>query len=163
MIANLIDIINADEAIDTWLLLRLAKDTIHKARRQELLQYGLTPETSAVLHIIQDLGGSAKPMEISRWTSRKLHSVHGLLERMENAGLVSKIADSERKNGVRVTLTDHGHDLYLQTSQLLGQRRIISSLTDKQREQFREILRILLDAARSELGEEGEVVLRPPI
>jgi DNA-binding MarR family transcriptional regulator len=156
------EFITPDEAIDTWLLFRLTRDTMHRARRHELAQIGITPENSAVLHIIQDLGGSARPLEISRWTSRKLHSVHGLLERMERAGLVAKVKDPERKNGVRWALTEQGRALYRKTSQLAGQRKILASLSKEQREQFRASLQILLSAARRKLGEKGPIDLRPP-
>jgi DNA-binding MarR family transcriptional regulator len=155
-------VLGPDETIDTWLLFRLTRDTMNNARRQELARLGITPENSAVLHIIQDLGGSARPLEIARWTSRRLHSVHGLLERMERAGFVAKVRDPERKNGVRWTLTQQGLDLFARTSQLIGQRKILSALSKEQREQLRASLNILLKAARKRLGEKGPVELRPP-
>jgi DNA-binding MarR family transcriptional regulator len=156
------EFLSPDEAIDTWLLFRLTRDIMYNARRQELAQIGITPENSAVLHIIQDLGGSAKPLEIARWTSRRLHSVHGLLERMERSRLVAKTGDPERKNGVRWTLTQQGLDLFAKTSLLIGQRQILSALSKEQREQFRASLNILLNAARKRLGDKGPIELRPP-
>ncbi|HVN98389.1 MAG TPA: MarR family transcriptional regulator [Syntrophorhabdaceae bacterium] len=155
------NLIDANELIDLRLLLRRTEETIQKARRKELRKFGITPETSATLHIISDLGGSARALELSRWLFRKQHSIHGLLERMEKAGLIEKIDEPDRKNGIRVALTKQGEALYRQTKQLAGPRKIFSSLSEKQREELKESLHILLDEARKELGIRTEVKLRP--
>jgi DNA-binding MarR family transcriptional regulator len=152
-----------NEIIDLRLLLRRTEEAIQNARREELRTYKITPENAAVLHIISDLGGSARPLELSRWLFRKLHTVHGLLERMEKGGLIKKVSDSGRKNGVRVVLTDEGRDLYRQTRQLRVPRKVFSALSEEQRLQLTSFLTILLDKARKETGETGKVRMRPPI
>ena len=55
-------LMNPDELIELRLLLRRTEEAIQKARQRELREYKITPETSAVLHIISDLGGSARPL-----------------------------------------------------------------------------------------------------
>lgn len=154
--------IDPDTLIDLRLLLRRTEETIQKARQKELRKYGLTTEASAVLHLISDLGGSARPQELSHWLFRKQHTTHELLNRMEKTGLIEKINEPGRKNGVRVTLTEQGRSLYRQTKQLRGPRKIFSSLTQEQRTQLEAFLYILLNEARKELGNEDEVDLRPP-
>jgi MarR family transcriptional regulator, organic hydroperoxide resistance regulator len=156
-------ILDGNEIIDLRLLLRRTEEAIQNARREELRKYKITPENAAVLHIITDLGGSARPLELSKWLSRKLHTVHGLLERMEKAGLIEKVNDPSRKNGVRVILTEEGKVLFEYTRQLLVPRKIFSTLSEDQREQFRGFLQILLERAREETGETEEVRLRPAI
>jgi|WetSurMetagenome_2_1015567.scaffolds.fasta_scaffold233661_1 MarR family transcriptional regulator, organic hydroperoxide resistance regulator len=155
-------LVNPDELIELRLLLRRTEEAIQKARQKELRKYKITPETSAVLHIISDLGGSARPLELSRWLFRKQHTIHGLLERMEKVGLIEKVNEPERKNGVRVVLTEQGKALYRQTKQLKGPRKIFSSLSDDQRKQLKVFLRVLLDEARKELGAKGEMKIIPP-
>lgn len=155
-------LMDPDELIELRLLLRRTEEAIQKARGKELRGHKITPETSAVLHIISDLGGSARPLELSRWLFRKQHTIHGLLERMEKAGLIEKVNEPERKNGVRVVLTEQGKALYRQTKQLKGPRKIFSSLSDDQRKQLKVFLRVLLDEARKELGAKDEMKIRPP-
>ncbi|HEX2966702.1 MAG TPA: MarR family transcriptional regulator [Syntrophorhabdaceae bacterium] len=150
-----------DALIDLRLLLRRTEETIQKARQKELRKYGITTEASAVLHIISDLGGSARLQELSHWLFRKQHTIQELLNRMEKAGLVQRINEPNRKNGVRVALTKQGKDLYRQTKQLRGPRRIFSSLTQEQHTQLKTFLHILLDEAQKELGDKDEVELRP--
>lgn len=155
-------LINPEELINLRLLLRRTEETIQKARQKELRKYGITPESSAVLHIISDLGGSARPLELSHWLFRKQHSIHELLDRMEKAKLIEKINEPDRKNGIRVILTDQGKALYRHTKQLKGPRRIFSSLSEDQRKQLAIFLHILLGEARNELGEKGDIKIRPP-
>jgi DNA-binding MarR family transcriptional regulator len=154
-------LMDPDELIELRLLLRRTEEAIQKARQKELRKHSITPESSAVLHIISDLGGSARPLELSRWLFRKQHSVHELLERMEKGGLIEKTNEPERKNGIRVVLTAQGKALYRQTRQLKGPRRIFSTLSDDQRKQLEVFLRTLLGEARKELGEKDDLRMRP--
>jgi MarR family transcriptional regulator, organic hydroperoxide resistance regulator len=153
--------VDLDTLIDLRLLLRRTEETIQKARQKELRKYGLTTEASAVLHLISDLGGSARLQELSHWLFRKQHTTHELLNRMEKTGLIEKIKEPDRKNGVRVALTKEGRALYRQTKQLRGPRKIFSSLTQEQRTQLEAFLYTLLNEARKELGNKDEVELRP--
>jgi DNA-binding MarR family transcriptional regulator len=155
-------LVNPDELIELRLLLRRTEEAIQKARQKELRKYKITPETSAVLHIITDLGGSARPLELSRWLFRKQHTIHGLLERMEKAGLIEKVNEPERKNGIRVVMTEQGKALYRQTKLLKGPRKIFSSLSDDQRKQLKISLSVLLHEARKDMGERGEMKIIPP-
>ena len=50
---------------------------------------------------------------------RECHSVHEILKRMEKDGLLKKINDPHRKNGVMVELTEKGFKTY----QLLEKRK----------------------------------------
>ena len=154
-------IVDPNEIIELRLLLRRAEEVIQNARREELRKYKITPENSAVLHIISDLGGSARPLELSRWLFRKQHTVYELLERMEKAGLIERVNDLERKNGIRVVLTDQGKVLYRQTKQLRGPRKIFSSLSEVKLRQLKVFLRTLLNEAQKELGIKEDAILRP--
>lgn len=154
--------VDPNEIIELRLLLRRTEEKIQNARREELQKYKITPETSALLHIIGNLGGSAKPVELSRWLSRKHHSVHELINRIEKAGLVEKVHEPGRKNGVRVFLTDEGKKLNSKTKQLKGPSRIFSSLSEEQRKELKKLLNILLDEALKQVGAKDEVILRRP-
>jgi DNA-binding MarR family transcriptional regulator len=153
--------ISSDEALDILLLIRRTADILRTVRRHELVAHDVTPEHAAVLSIVSTLGGSARPMDISLWLFRKRQSVHDLLDRMERAGLLEKAQDPERKNGVLVVLTDQGRVLHEQTSKLAAARRIIASLSKRQRQQLRTSLDVLLRTGQKEAGVEDNLPLRP--
>jgi MarR family transcriptional regulator, organic hydroperoxide resistance regulator len=155
--------LDPNKIIRLRLLLRRTEETIQNARQEELRKYRITPENAAVLHVISDLGGSAKPLELSRWLSRKQHTVHELLDRMEKANLVEKLSDPLRKKGVRVALTDQGKALHKVTRQLKGPRKIFSALSETELNQLTIFLRKLLDQARKEIGAKDDLVMGPPV
>jgi DNA-binding MarR family transcriptional regulator len=151
----------AGEIHDLWQLLGRTRDSMHKARQRELDQYGITTRQAAVLHFVHDLGGVAKPTEISRWLLRERHSIHELLKRMEKAGLVRNVGDPKRKNGLRVMLTDRGRKAYYQSSKREVISKIMSSLHREQRDKLRSCLQVLLDRSLKEIGMDGKLPLSP--
>jgi DNA-binding MarR family transcriptional regulator len=108
--------LSVDKDYALWVLLLQMRDAALKLREKELSQYGISPEQAGVLFIIHTIGNTATPVEISRWLLRKHHTVLGILGRMEKAGLVRKTKDPERKNLVRVTLTEKGRQAYYQST-----------------------------------------------
>ena len=137
---------------DLWWLLSHAYRAMYKARAKELLQYGITPPEASTLFAIQAIGYRATPAEISRWVLREAHSTSGLLDRMERKGLVRKVKDLERKNLVRVAITEKGQQIYFQTTKRESIHRILSSLSEGKRQQLRAYLETLRDKALEELG-----------
>ena len=133
-------------------LLLLAARTALKAREKELNQYGLTPEQAGVLFIIHFTDNSPTPAEISRRTIREPHSVSGLISRMEKRGLVRKVKDPNRKNLVRVALTEKGLQAYHRSTGREPIHRIMSCLSEKERQQLRSLLEKILDKALEQLG-----------
>jgi DNA-binding MarR family transcriptional regulator len=77
---------------------------------------------------------------------------------MEKEGLVRKTKDLERKNLIRVSLTEKGQQAYYQSSRLESVHRIMSSLSEEERQQLSSCLETLRDRALKELGMEQ----RPP-
>jgi len=114
--------------------------------------YRITPEQAAILFIVQAIGEKATPAEISRWLFREPHSVSGLLARMEKQGLVRKVKDLERKNLVRVVITEEGQKAYQQSTKRESIHRIMSSLSEEDRQQLRSYLEVLQNKALEELG-----------
>jgi len=151
----------SDETLDILLLIRRTRDVIQAVRQKELLKYGITPEHAAVLHILSDLGGSARPTDISLWLFRKRQSVHDLLDRMEKAGFIKKAKDPARKNGIMIVLTDQGRLLNKKTSKLTVPTRIVASLSKRERGQLRNALDRLLTIGQNEAGIDDRLPLRP--
>ena len=106
------DVSFTDQDYRLWVLLHQTRDAVHIARKKELGRFEISTIQAAALFIIQAIGEQATPAEISRWLFRKPHSVSGLLNRMEKEGLVKKTKDLDKKNLVRVTLTEKGRQAY---------------------------------------------------
>ena len=154
---------SVDRDYKLWVLLRQAADAIYKARSKELSPLGLSPMASAILFIILAIGERATPAEISRWMFREAHSVSGLLDRMEEKGLVRRTRDLEKKNLVRISLTDKGKQAYELSSDIKVIPRILSSLSEEQRQQLITCLEIVRAKAFEELGIKKEPPFPEPI
>jgi len=148
----MINYLSADKDYALWVLLSQAKDMVFRARQKELRQYGISPEEAAVLFIVQTLGNKATPGEISRWLLRKLHTVSGILSRMQKKQLVRKLTDLDKKNVVKVSLTEKGEQAHYQATKIESIHHIMSSLSEEERQQLSSCLKALRDRALKELG-----------
>src|SRR5512137_2181453 len=102
----------SDEDHDLWMLLTHTRYAIYRSREKELQRYGVSPEQVGVLFIIQALDNRATPSEIARFILRQPHTVSALIERMAEKGFVKKDHDLDKRNLVRVSLTDKGQRVY---------------------------------------------------
>jgi len=150
-----------DEDFNLWVLLLQARDTIFNARQKELHPYNISASQAAVLFSIQSIGDKATPAEISRWVFREPHSICEMLSRMEEKGLVRKVKDLGRKNLVRIMLTKKGHEVYRKSTRREFICKIMSSLSEKERQQLRSCLQTLRNKALKELGIEREIPFPP--
>ena len=135
-----------------WVLLVQTRDAIFKAWQKELERYNISAVQGMALLAIQSIGDKKTPAEISRWLFREPHSVSTLLNRMEKQGLVRKVKDLERKNQVRVELTEKGYEAYYLSMKQVSILKIISSLVEEEQIKLRSYLQILLEEALKELG-----------
>ena len=138
---------NVDEDYSLWVLLNQAKDTIFAAREEELRPYGTSPMQAAVLFVIQAIGSEATPAEIARWLLRNPNTVSDFLNRMERAGLIRKTRDLDRKNVIRVTMTEKGRQAYDNSRKLESIHRIMSCLSKEERQHLRSYLEKLRSEA----------------
>jgi len=71
---------------------------------------------------------------------------------MAREGLVRKTKDLDRKNLIRVTLTEKGREAYYQSTARKSIQRILSSLSEEQKQQLGLLLEELRNKALEELG-----------
>lgn len=140
-----------------WILLARTRDAVYRARQKDLSESGLTAEQSFVLNTIQTfvhrgMADKVTPAELSRQMFRESQSVSELLHRMGRDGLIAKIKDLERKNMVRVELTNKGRERFDTAMNAESIARIMSHLSSEQREQLITCLTIIREAALDELG-----------
>ena len=129
-----------DEDYNLWVLLHQTTDAALRARQKELDQFGISVIEVGVLLAIQTIGKETTPSEISRRIFREPHSVSALLNRMEKKGLVKRTQDLDRKNLVRVSITEKGRQAYDKSTGRKSIHKIISSLSEEERQQLRSCL-----------------------
>jgi MarR family transcriptional regulator, organic hydroperoxide resistance regulator len=141
-----------DEDQDLWLLLTHTRYAVFRAREKELQRYGVSPEQVGLLFVVQALGNKATPAAISRHIIRQPHTVSALVDRMAKRGLVKKVKDLDRKNLVRVVMTEKGKKTYDLSTKRGPIHRILGTMDQKERKEFRRTLEKLLAKARKEIG-----------
>ncbi|MFQ5996469.1 MAG: MarR family winged helix-turn-helix transcriptional regulator [Dehalococcoidales bacterium] len=146
-----------DQDYELWWLILHVRRAMRKLRAKELFQYGITPEEAAVLFVVQAIGDKATPAEIARYLLREPHTISGLLSRMVGDGLVRKTKDLARKNRVRVLLTDKGRKAYKQSTKRESVHRVMSCLSEEERQQLRAPLGKLCQKALEELGTDRQL------
>ena len=152
---------STDQDYNLWSLLGLVRHAISKIRRKELDRYKISPTQAAVLFYVEAIGDEATPAKIARWLFREPHSVFETLCRMERQGLVRRVKDLDRKNMIRVVITEKGREAYYQSTNRESIHKIMSSLSKEQRQQLWSCLQTLWDEALKELGVEHEISFPP--
>jgi DNA-binding MarR family transcriptional regulator len=146
----------SDADYDLWVLLTHTRYAIYRAREKELQRYAVSPEQVGVLFIVQALGNRATPSEIARFILRQPHTVSALIERMAEKGLVKKMHDLDRKNLVRVSLTEKGQKIYDISTKRGPVHRIMGTLNATERSNLQKTLEKLQAQARKEIGLDRE-------
>jgi len=131
-----------------WLLLQQTSDATVRARQKELDEFGISVVEVGVLEIIHL--NNTTPAKISRQIFREPHSVSALLNRMEKKGLLTKAKDLDRKNMVRVSITDKGRETYYKSTRN-SIYRIMSPLSAQEQRQLGACLEKLRNKAFKEL------------
>ena len=141
----------SDEYFALWVMIAQTKDAILRAREKNYARFNISNQRRAVLWNIQNNGGHATPVEISRQLFRELHSVTEMLKRMEKEGLITRYEGSGRSK-VEVKLTEKGLDVFNQSLHNEIDKKIFSVLTKKERERLASYLFKLRGRVLNELG-----------
>jgi DNA-binding MarR family transcriptional regulator len=123
--------------------------------------YNISGFHSGVLFYIQALGEKATPGEISRWLFREAHSVSEIVTQLVKEGMVRKVKDLDRKNMIRVELTEKGREAYYHVVKRESIHRIMSSLSKEQQRQLWIMLKTLRDESLKEIGVQREWPCNP--
>jgi DNA-binding MarR family transcriptional regulator len=145
-----------DEDQDLWLLLTHTRYAVFRARERELQRYSISPEQASLLFAVQALGNKAVTSELSRHLLRQRHTVSVLINRMAVKGLVKKVKDLSRKNLIRVVITEKGRMAYEQSTKRGPIHRIMQSLSQEEKKEFRQYLQKIYAKARHEIGMDRE-------
>jgi len=143
---------DVSEDFRLWVLLRRTRRAIHKARERELRRADISTINFGVLSVIQAIGNRPTLAEISRWLLRESHSISELIGRMEKEELVRRVRDLDKKNLVRIEITEKGQQVYDRSAKRTVIHRIMSSLSKEEQHQLRSLLEKLHGRAYKELG-----------
>jgi len=134
-----------------WHELRIARALALEMRNRELKELGITRCQALLFFAMRSAGEKATIAELARWTGQKPHGLSALVGRLEAQGLVERVRDLERKNLVRVQLTEKGRVVYEAAAQQDSINTFFTSLTDDQRRCLGDTLNTLIRDASKQL------------
>ena len=141
-----------DSDYELWTLVLDARDIIFDIRERELAKYGITVRQVGILSIVNALGGNAKLAEIARVSNREANSISTIVQRMEKNGLIKKKRDLQKKNVIRVSLTEKGQEILPLANNRRSLHRIFASLSEAEIVQMKLCLNKLISKALQELN-----------
>ena len=131
------------EVIDNyriWVMLQRTHYVMHQLREKELREKGITMPQVVALAMVKNSAKPVTPAVIARRTYRQPHTVSSLLNRMETNGLIKKVKDLDRKNMVRIEITDKGNAIYEDLRHVKYLSRVIDGLSPQKREDIKDCL-----------------------
>jgi MarR family transcriptional regulator for hemolysin len=144
-----------------WLLLMRTSRAIARARERELLGGDVSAQGFAIILTILRQGTSATPASISRETVLERNTISQQLTRMEKDGLVVRVKDLEKRNQVRIEVTEKGYQGFLQANRRPMTGAIMSVLNGQEHKELWRILAKLRGKALVEMGANGRTVYPP--
>ena len=134
---------------ELWALFLQAHDAAIALRENELKEFGISSIEASVLRVIEVIrektGHQPTPTDISTWLIRQPHSMSSLISRMEARGLISKEKDTQRKNLVRVYLTEYGFSTLRAVDRADSKLDLLAALGPERAPQFALILQSIRD------------------
>lgn len=117
---------------ETWLRLQSVTGLMQRARDLELAKIGLTTPQAQVLYHLRLSKEPLTPMKLARKLHKQPHTISALVKRMGSEGLVTANRDMERKNWVRVSLTEKGEKAAERWTSATMLPNVFSSLSKKE-------------------------------
>jgi len=150
----------SDPTLNTWALLRQTWSLMDKGAETRLAKIRLTPEKLGVLWICRDFHGIVTTAEISRFLSRQSQSITGLLNRMEQEGLVRRTPKRKGRPYTEVKLTPRGQEACDAGTSVVKTliEDTASVFSAKDRDQLHKLLRAL----RDHMADRLHIELTPP-
>lgn len=135
-----------------WQIIARTDHIITKLRQKELRQFGINMNEAIVLFTVLRLRKLATPANISRQLFWEPHTVSEQLTGMEKKELVRKVRDLERRNLVRIAVTEKGLEAYRKSAIRKSTREVMSVLTRDEQVQLWKLMAKIRGKAISKLG-----------
>ncbi len=134
-----------------WHLFRIAHSLGMEMRNRELKELGITRCQATLFFAMRSAGDKATIAELARWTGQRPHGLSALVSRLEAQGLVKRVRDLDRKNLVRVQLTEKGKSAYEAARQRDSINMYFAPLSEDQCHSLAETLDTLIRGASKKL------------
>lgn len=124
------------QSMEIWQAFLRAKAAIHRAIHHNLREHGLSGSQFALLQVLADMGPEgAKLNEISQRLNVTCGNVTGLVDRLEEAGLIARVAHPEDRRITLAVLSPAGRILLdeLYPGHVARVRKLMSALTREER------------------------------
>lgn len=138
-----------------WTLLFQTTHALRQVTARMFRPLGISPLELVALRIIKGSSKPIRPIDLSQLLLRKRTSMSALVNTLQKKRLVRKVKDLDRKNLVRIELTDKGEELYRQAYNISitdkAIYRILRALSEEQYQQLMASLEVLFEKALQEL------------
>ena len=141
-----------EPVFEEWWLIHQTTHLMARARRREIKRHGLTDVHSGILFAVLLLEDRATPAELARWLAREHHTILEVIKGMERKGLLKRSKDLERKNLVRVSITEKGKRLYQKVAKRESIEFMMSCLSEKERKALCKYMDRIRERALAYLG-----------
>jgi len=132
-------------------LINRVHNYLARIRTIELNRFGLTPTRVGVVTFIKETAEPATIPAIAARVARELNTVTELLKRMEKDGLIRKVRKRMGRKIFTVELTEKGEAAYLKATQINILYKVLSSLSQEERERCEFCLEKLKSISLEEL------------
>lgn len=124
---------------------------IFKVTEKECRRHGISRQQVAPIFVLAALGGRCTRAQLTRYLFREPHTISELVGRMEARGILRRVDNPDRVNGVIIELSDKGWDVYHKVSERRSSQHILSVLTEEEKNEMSRLLSRLWDSALEEL------------
>ncbi|MFP3880269.1 MAG: MarR family winged helix-turn-helix transcriptional regulator [Dehalococcoidia bacterium] len=140
--------------LQTFTLLQRTRDLLFRCEDQAVAEFGITAEQYSVLMAMKGLDDPVKVTDVARRLERKVNSVSMLVDRMVNAGLVTRERDLPDRRAVRLGLTGKGQEASERAAPVVLKlvEELLSTLSHEDADILITLLQRLRENARKHLG-----------
>ncbi len=144
-----------------WLMYSRVHQLINKSRSREFDAYGIWGRCAAVVEMATRMGKNATQAAIVNETNFERNTISEQLSRMERDGILIRHRDLERKNAIRIELTEKGEKVFKDS---LNRDTIDSAFEILTEEEKTQLWRILAKIREKVIGdlELKKAILYPP-
>lgn len=139
-----------DPITDLSLLLMRTRRAMYKVGEKRLMDCNLSPEQFGVLRYLYSYK-KATIADVTWLLLREPHTMLGLINRMEQKGMITKKQDSKRRNLIEIELTKEGEKLIDCAMAMWPSTVLFEDLNEEEQSQLRTILLKILGKSLDEL------------
>ena len=141
------EIYSQNSATHVGYLIGQARHLLFRARQEEVAEYNVSPRQTRIIDILYHIGHKVTLAELAKYTGRTLSSISVQLNKMERDGLVKKTQEKPKSNLLTFELEQKGHDIYNSCHEMRAEEKIMSTLSEEERQQLISLLRKVIKMA----------------